>query len=423
MVSPLEIRSALKNRLTHDLNALDRGELHQESVQGIINEVFGSLGLDAGPYAAMAREVLYEVIGFGPLEPLMNDPHVTEIMVNGPKHVFVERDGKKVPVSVGFQSPRHLRYVVRRLMHLSPGKRLDETSPMVDLSLPDGSRVNIITPPAAVGGPQITIRKWMRVLQSLGNLVEVGTLSPTMATFLSAVVLARQTVLVSGAAGSGKTTLVEILGHSIHAADRLVVIEDTYELKFDQPNQVRLLTRAPNAEGSGGITTRLLFKNTLRMKPDRIILGEVRGEEAFDFLQAATSGHRGSLGIVHASSPIEALVRLENLAAQSGLPVPREVLRQQVAHGIDLVVQIDQGVDGVRRVTAISEVLEVGDDGRLVLNPLFRFVAEGLESGRVLGRFEATGNRPKMLEAVRLAGARLDESMFDNPGDTTDSSR
>jgi pilus assembly protein CpaF len=282
---------------------------------------------------------------------------------------------------------------------------------MVDLSIPDGSRINIVAPPAAIGGPQLTIRKWMRTLQSLPALVEVGTLSARMAEFLSAAVLGRQTVMVSGASGSGKTTLAEILGHSIQSDDRLVVIEDTIELKFDHPNQVRLLSRPPNSEGSGGITIRELFRNTLRMRPDRIILGEVRGDEAFDFLQAATSGHHGSIGIIHASSSIEALVRLENLAAQSGLPVPRSVIRQQVAHGIDLVVQLDQGVDGVRRVTEIAEVRDIVD-GEIEVVPIFRFHGETLEDGKIIGQFRATGVEPAMLKNLQLGGAGLDASLF-----------
>lgn len=414
MLSVTDVRQALRQRLTHDLNALDRGELHQEAVQDILTDVYASLGVDGGPYEAVAREVLYEVIGFGPLLPLMSDPSVSEVMVNGPNHVFIEQNGQKVQTAIRFESARHLRYVVRRLLHLSPGKRLDETSPMVDLSLPDGSRVNIVAPPAAVGGPQVTIRKWSRNLQTLGALVEIGTLDAKVAAFLSGAVLARQNLLISGAAGTGKSTLAEILGHSIQANDRLVVIEDTYELKFDQPNQVRLLSRPPNVEGTGAITIGDLFRNSLRMRPDRIILGEVRGPEAFDFLQAATSGHRGSIGILHASNPVEALVRLENLASQSGLPVPMEVLRQQVAHGIDLVVQIDQHVDGVRRVAEVAEVRGIVD-GRIDLAPIFRFVTEGFADGRIHGHHAATGEVPRMLSDLRMAGVKLSEETFQAP--------
>ncbi|MCB9674811.1 MAG: CpaF family protein [Alphaproteobacteria bacterium] len=413
-VTESEVREALKNRLAHELNALDRGDIHQDAISEIIGEVYTRLGVEGTAYGQMAKEVLYEVIGFGPLMDLMMDPTVTEIMVNGPKAVFAEQNGQKMLTNVTFMDARHLRYIVRRLLHLTPGKRLDELSPMADLSMPDGSRVNIVIPPAAVGGPQITIRKWMRNLTSLGALVENGTMSAKIATFLSAAVLARQTVLISGAAGSGKTTLAEILGHSIPADDRLVVIEDTFELKFDQPNQVRLLTREPNIEGSGGITTRDLFRNTLRMRPDRIILGEVRGEEAFDFLQAATSGHRGSIGIIHASNPVEACVRLENLAAQTGVPVPRNVIRQQVAHGIDLVVQIEQGPDGLRRVTDITEVRNIVD-GTLELAPIFLFHYDGIEEGRVLGHHGATGEVPHMLRKLRMAGAHIDETLFARP--------
>ncbi|MCA9566883.1 MAG: CpaF family protein [Myxococcales bacterium] len=411
MVTPSDVRDALRRRLTHDLNALDRGELHQDAVHDVMAEVYANLGVDGGPYEQVAREVLYDVIGFGPLLPLMTDPSITEIMVNGPSAVFVEQEGRSVQVPVRFDSPRHLRYIVRRLLHLAPGKRLDETSPMVDLSLPDGSRVNIAAPPAAVGGPQITIRKYQRTLRSLEALAQVGTLDERIARFLSAAVLARQTLLLSGAAGSGKTTLAEILGGSIQADDRLVVIEDTWELRFPQPNQVRLLARAPNVEGAGGITIGQLFRNSLRMRPDRIILGEIRGGEAFDFLQAITSGHRGSFGILHASSPLEALVRLENLSAMAGLPVPRDVMRQQVAHGVDIVVQIARSSDGVRRITSVAEVGDVASD-HVEVREIFRFVPKGLHAGRLVGDFVPTGVVPKRAEAIRLAGIDLPDALF-----------
>lgn len=406
-----ELRDALERRLSHDLNALDRGDLHQDAINDIIAEVYQTMGVDSTVGSAVGRDVLYKVIGFGPLLKLMLDDTVTEIMVNGPFKVFVEQNGRTVQTDVTFESLRHLRYVMRRLLHLSPGKRLDETSPMVDLSLPDGSRVNVVIPPAAVGGPQISIRKYVRRYGSLESLVENGTMSAPMAVFLAAAMQARQTVLLSGASGSGKTTLAEILGHNIQYEDRLVVIEDTYELKFDQPNQVRLLTREPNVEGTGGVSIRDLFRNCLRMRPDRVILGEVRGEEAFDFLQAATSGHRGSIGIIHASNPIEALVRLQNLASQSGLPIPTDVLQQQVAHGVDLVVQIDKDADGARRVHAITEVRDV-KDGRIEAADLFVYRAEGIQDGRIVGRFAPTGEVPAMLPQLRLAGANIDEALF-----------
>lgn len=412
MDTPVDLRDILRRRLAHDLNALDRGHLHLEAVHAIQADVFETLGLDHSLHQDLAREVLYEVIGFGPLLPLMRDPTVTEIMVNRPDAVFVERDGRKERADVAFDSARHLRYILQRLMHLSPGKRLDEASPMVDLSLPDGSRVNAIVPPASVGGPQITIRKWSTGFHTLDDLVAVEALDARMAAFLHAAVAARQTVLLSGAAGSGKTTLAQALGAAFPPEDRVVVIEDTYELHFDQANLVRLLTRSPNIEGAGTISVRQLFRNSLRMSPDRILLGEIRGEEAFDFLQAVTSGHRGSLGILHASSPVEALYRLENLATQAGLPVPPKVLRQQVAHGIDLVVQIDQGPDGRRRLVRIAEVGTLDADGEVQVTELFRYVPEGLEDGRWVGHFEPTGAVPAMLKRLALAGAAVDPALF-----------
>jgi len=415
MANLTELRDALKRRFAHDLNSLERGMLHHEAIQDIQGDVFLALGVDAGAHEDLAREVLYEVIGFGPLLPLMTDPTISEIMVNGPTRVFVERLGQRDAVPHHFESPRHLRYVIQRLLHLSPGKRLDESSPMVDLSLPDGTRVNIVTPPAAVGGPQMTIRKWSNHFADLGTLIEVGTVDERMATFLAAAVAGRQTILVSGAAGTGKTTLVQALSGRFPVTDRVVVIEDTYELHFAQDNQVRLLSKPANTDGAGAILIRDLFHNSLRMSPDRIILGEMRGGEAFDFLQAVTSGHRGSLGILHASSPTEALYRLENLAAQSGLPVPMSVLRQQVAHGLDLVVQIDRHDDGVRRVTAISEVGRVDERGEIEVRDLFRFVPAGRSDDGVRGRFLPTGVVPQMLEALQLAGTGLERGLFTPP--------
>jgi len=411
----LTARDALKRRFLHDLNSLHRGDLHPESIRDMQSDVFQAYGIDAEKHADLGRDVLYEAIGFGPLLPLMTDPSVSEIMVNGPHDVFVERYGKNERAVVAFEGPKHLRYLVQRLLQMTPGKRLDEGSPMVDLSMPDGSRVNIAVPPAAVGGPKLTIRKWFQGLQSLEDLIEVGTLDAAMASFLSAAVFARQTVLVSGAAGSGKSTLAQVLGRSFDPMDRLVVIEDTYELQFSLPNQVRLLTKEDNTEGAGGITIRELFRNSLRMTPDRIILGEIRGGEAFDFLQAVTSGHRGSIGIIHASTPIEALYRMVNLAAQAGLPVPMSVLRQQGAAGIDLVIQIDRDRDGVRRISHVSEVGHLDDGGDFAVHELFRFVPEGLSHGNIQGRYQATGRRPAMLDQLALAGAPVDPAMFQAP--------
>jgi len=409
----LAARDALQRRFTHDLNSFHRGEFHADDLVAIQAAVFEHYGLDPEEHGELGRDVLYEVMGLGPLCSLMMDPAVSEIMVNGPGDVFVERHGRNERAVAVFDSPKHLRYLVQRLMQLSPGKRLDEQAPLVDLSLPDGSRVNIAVPPAAVGGPKLTIRKWSQRLGSLERLVEVGTMSPAMASFLSAAVYARQTVLVSGAAGSGKSTLAQVFGRSFDPAERLVVIEDTYELQFAQDNQVRLLTKVANLEGAGQITIRDLFRNSVRMTPDRIILGEIRGGEAFDFLQAITSGHRGSIGIIHASSPMEALYRIVNLATQSGLPVPMHALRQQAAAGIDLVVQIDRDQDGVRRIHSVAEVGDLDDRGDFQVRPVFRYEAEGIVEGRLQGSFRPTGEPPRMLQALAMAGAPVDPSMFE----------
>ncbi len=348
-----------------------------------------------------------------PLRPLMADPEVSEIMVNGADRIFVERRGMKWATDLRFKDPLQLNWIVERLLEQAPGRRLDASVPFVDVSLPDGTRVNLIIPPVAQSGVHLTIRKYLRHITTLEDARDHGTVDDRMVTFLKAVVDSRLNVLFSGAAGSGKTTLLETMARLMDPRDRIVVMEDTMELHLEQPNTVRLLTRPPNLEGKGEISFDMLFRNCLRMRPDRIILGEIRGAEAVSYLQAINSGHGGSMAVIHASNPTEALLRLENLAASTGLPIPRGVAREQIAQGIDLVVQITQFPDGVRRVTRLTEVVHHEGFDEPQLRHLFGYQAEGrLPDGRIQGRYVATGNRPTYEDRFLLAGVSLPDGLF-----------
>ena len=346
-----------------------------------------------------------------PLKSLLEDPTVTEIMVNGFDRIFIERKGMRIPSDRRFESEHALRYAVERLLEQQPGARVDMQSPMVDIALPDGSRVNIVIAPVVIGGPHLTVRKFLRPATTAEDFVALGTMDRRMAWFLSQAVQSAATIVFSGGTGSGKTTMLEVLASYIDPAERIITIEDTLELHLRQPNCVRLIGRMSNVEGEGVITLGQLFRNSLRMRPNRIILGEIRGREAVDFLQAITSGHRGSMAVIHAANAREALLRIESLAMMAGRGAERGSVLTQISEGIDLVVQLDQHHDGVRRVVAISEV--VGDPaGGLVIRDLFRWVATSASRERVEGRFEANGIVPECARRMRLQGVDLPDSFF-----------
>lgn len=364
------------------------------------------------------RDTVRAVFARTPLAEPMADPRVTEIMINGSQRIFIERDGRKHHARLRFDDAKHLAWFVERLLELNPGRRLDALNPFADLALPDGSRVNVAIEPVVTTGTHVTIRKYSRVVSDLDDYVRLGSLDGRMAQFLRAATRARLNVLFSGASGSGKTTLLEILAQDFSRDDRVVVIEDTPELHLSQPNVVRMLTRMRNVEGAGAIGFDELFRNSLRMRPSRILLGEIRGPEAVSYLQAINSGHRGSMAIIHASTPHEAVLRIENLVASSGIPIPRAVARQQIAHGVDLIVQITQLPDGVRRITRITEVANVEGALEPELRHLFGFRADGVDAdGHVVGAYVATGNRPTYPERFAIARVRLDPQIFDaDPG-------
>jgi len=351
-----------------------------------------------------------DYLGFGPLQRFVKDEEVTEIMVNGPYKIYIEKEGKMFLTEVVFDNESHLRYIVEKM--ISPtGRRVDVSNPCVDFSLEDGSRVNVILPPLAVDGITVTVRKFLRSIQKIDDLVNMGTIDKRMGDFLCACVKAKVNILFSGATGSGKTTTLEVLSSYINSDERIVTIEDALELHLRQDHIIKLLTRPANIEGKGEVTPRELFRNTLRMRPTRIILGEVRGEEAMDYLQALNSGHRGSLAVIHASSPQDAITRLETMALYVGLNLPSWAIRDQIASGVDIIVQQEQLIDGSRKITHITEV-ESLDENRIVTRDIFRYEIEEMGEDLVVnGKFRAKA-KPTFISLFKKKGIALDEGIF-----------
>jgi len=358
------------------------------------------------------EEILNEVFGLGPLEPLLQDPTISDILVSTPRLVFIERDGKLLRTRVEFKDDAHLLRIIEKIVS-NVGRRVDESSPMVDARLPDGSRVNAVIPPVAVDGPLLSIRRFRRDRLSHSELVKNLTLTPGMLELLKACVKARLNIIVSGGTGAGKTTMLNMLSEFIPEDERIVTVEDAAELQLRQVHVARMETRPPNIEGHGSIKQRQLVINALRMRPDRIIVGEVRGEEALDMLQAMNTGHDGSLTTIHANSPRDAISRMEVMVAMANANIGVRSIRQQVASAVDLFLQISRMSDGSRRVTYVTEC--VGMEGEQVtLQDIFVFDKTGLStSGKVKGRFRATGVHPKFMERLRASGIELPRGTFD----------
>jgi pilus assembly protein CpaF len=413
----LELRGRLHQRLLEMLNlsALEhtpRDALALEirrAVTGLLSEE--KRLLSPSQTDLLVEELLDELLGLGPLEPLLADDTITDILINTHEHVFIERKGRLETTDVRFQDSRHLLRIINKIVS-AVGRRVDESSPMVDARLADGSRVNAIIPPLAVDGPLVSIRKFSRVPIHMAKLIELGSITEDMAKVLYAVVAARRNVLISGGTGSGKTTLLNALSAYIDPTERIVTIEDSAELQLQQPHVGRLETRPSNIEGRGEVSQRELVKNSLRMRPDRIIVGEVRAGEAFDMLQAMNTGHDGSMTTVHANTARDALSRLEQMIGMAGLDIPARSIRSQISSAIHVVVQAERQEDGRRRVISLSEI--VGMEGDIIsMQEIFRFKRTGRGAkGEVIGHFESTGVRPKFIEYLISRGIELPLDMF-----------
>ena len=373
---------------------LPRGELAQQ-ISDVVSEILGEerIRLNALEHRDLVTMLVNDMLGLGPLEPLLADATINDIMVNGANQVYVERAGKLELTQVRFRDDAHVMNIATRIVTFV-GRRVDESTPLVDARLPDGSRVNIIIPPLAIDGPSISIRKFSKKSITFDIMARQSNISPAMATVLKIASRSRLNILISGGTGSGKTTLLNALSQLIDHGERIVTIEDAAELQLQQPHVVRLETRPPNLEGHGEITMRDLVKNAPRMRPDRIILGEVRAGEALDMLQAMNTGHEGSMGTIHANRPREALTRLENMVGMAGINLPSRAVRTQIADALDMIVQIARMRDGVRRITSVTEVLEMEGDV-IITQELFNYEFEGEDSaGRLKGHFRSSGVRP-----------------------------
>ena len=409
----------LKNRVQNKLIAgLDPGidvsrmndvrRTIQELFEQILNE--DNIVLSRPERARMFEQIAAEILGFGPLQPLLEDESVTEIMVNGSKNIYIERKGKIIRVPVAFESNEHVMRIIDRIV--SPlGRRIDESQPYVDARLPDGSRVNVIIPPISLVGPVITIRKFARTPFTVEQLIQYGSITDESIDFLKACVEARINLVISGGTGSGKTTLLNVISSFIPADERIVTIENAAELQLRQEHVVTLESRPPNIEGRGEVTIRQLVINALRMRPDRIIVGEIRDEAALDMLQAMNTGHDGSMTTCHSNGPRDTLSRVETMTMMAGMDLPVRAIREQVSSAIDLIIHQERMRDGSRKVTNITEV--TGMEGDVItMTDIFVFEQVGFENGRVVGRLRPTGLRPKFLDKIEASGIHLPSSIF-----------
>jgi pilus assembly protein CpaF len=398
----LNVMAAMKpERLREELGLLVERLLHETGV-----------ALNAPGRTQLVQDILNEIMGLGPLEALLADSSISDILVNGPHQVFVERNGKLQKTDVNFSDDDHLMKIIDKIVS-RVGRRIDESSPMVDARLPDGSRVNAIIPPLALDGPLLSIRRFAVIPLTMSDLLDKRTLTPVLSKLLSAMVRAKMNILISGGTGTGKTTLLNVLSASIPHNERIVTIEDAAELQLQQPHVVRLETRPPNIEGKGEVSQRALVRNSLRMRPDRIIVGEVRGAEVLDMMQAMNTGHEGSMATVHANSPRDALTRLENMAGYGGVAMPQEAMRQQISSAIMAVIQIARLNDGRRKIVSLQEIS--GMEGDIItMQEIYHFNQTGIAAdGTVKGHFRATGVRPKFMGRLKSYGLDVPDETFD----------
>ncbi|MDT8442401.1 MAG: CpaF family protein [Desulfuromonadales bacterium] len=412
-----EIKRKIHGRLVEDANLAVLDTLSADELRKEIADVVAyylkeeQALLNESEKNDLVNEIVDELMGLGPLEPFFKDPSISDVLVNTYKDIYVERFGLLERTKSRFVDDNHLRNIIDRIIS-RVGRRIDESSPMVDARLPDGSRVNAIIPPLAIDGPMLSIRRFSVDPLKTEDLINYKTLTPEIAQLLAGCVKAKLNIMISGGTGAGKTTLLNILSAYIPVNERIITIEDSAELQLQQPHVIRLETRPPNIEGSGEVTSRDLVRNSLRMRPDRIIVGEVRGAESFDMLQAMNTGHEGSLTTIHANAPRDSLTRLESMILMTGISLPEQAMRFMVSSALDLVIQVSRMTDGSRKVTSISEV--VGMEGEVItLQEIFVFKKQGIDAeGRVLGRHQSTGIRPKFSERLEMAGIDVPESLF-----------
>jgi len=411
----LDLKTRVQTRLLAELDPsmdVTKTDDVRASIEDLFDAVLNeeNIILSRVERTRLFEAIVAEILGFGPIEPFIADETVTEIMVNGPKNIYVERKGRIERTNASFENADHVMRIIDRIV--APlGRRIDESSPYVDARLPDGSRVNAIIPPLSLVGPVITIRKFFKIPLTIEKLVELGTITPEGVEFLKACVQARCNVLVSGGTGSGKTTLLNILSSFIPDDERIVTIENAAELQLRQEHVVTLESKPANVEGRGEVTIRDLVINSLRMRPDRIIVGEVRGSEALDMLQAMNTGHEGSMTTLHANSPRDGLARMETMVLMAGMDLPHRAIREQISAAIDVVVQQERMRDGTRKVVSVTEVQGMEGDV-ITMSSIFEFEKTGIENGRIIGRFMPTGLRPRFMEKIEAAGIRLPPNIF-----------
>ena len=417
-VEMYELKNHIHHNLMEQVNLKILDEFDEQTLREKLGDVIRNLiekedaPLNANEKLLLVTDIINEVLGLGPIEPLLADATVSDILVNTYRQIYVERHGRLEKTPVRFQNDEHLMRIIDKIAS-GVGRRIDESSPMVDARLADGSRVNAIIPPLAVDGPALSIRKFSVDPYTMRDLQNFKSITPGMVEFLGAAVKARRNVLISGGTGSGKTTMMNAMSSYIPDDERIVSIEDAAELQLQQPHVVRLEIRPPNIEGKGEIVQRDLVKNALRMRPDRIIVGEVRGAEALDMLQAMNTGHDGSLTTIHANTPRDALTRLEHMVGMSGVPIPALVVRQQIAAALDLIVDIERLPDGQRVITSIQEITGM-EENVVSVQEIFRFQRETVDAeGHVIGNFRATGIRPQMLKIFKERGVVIDDAIFD----------
>jgi pilus assembly protein CpaF len=411
----LDLKVRIQNKLISDLDpTMDVSKT--DDVRRTIEEMYDNIlaeehiVLSRAERQRLFEQIVSEILGLGPLEPLLLDPTITEIMVNGAKNVYIERAGKLLRTTAVFESDEHLIRIIEKIV--APlGRRIDESSPYVDARLADGSRVNAVIPPISLVGPVLTIRKFFKIPLTVERLIELGTMSAEGIEFLKSCVVAKLNVMISGGTGSGKTTLLNVLSSFIPNDERILTVENAAELQLRQEHVVTLESRPPNIEGRGEITIRDLVINTLRMRPDRIVVGECRGSEAFDMLQAMNTGHEGSMTTVHANTPRDALARIENMVLMAGMDLPHRAIREQIASALNMIVQLERMRDGTRKVVSVAEVQGMEGDV-ITMADIFKFEMAGYENGKVIGVLRPTGLRPKCIEKIEAFGIHLPPSIF-----------